>query len=63
MMAMTDPMDQIADFFRKNNNLARARELREALNEFEMRMPERIEERILSRLPAEECAPAGWGRF
>jgi hypothetical protein len=38
-------------------------ELREALDQFETRMPERIEERILSKLPIEERAPHGWSRL
>jgi hypothetical protein len=50
-------------FFHENDHLARARELREALDQFETRMPERIEGRILSRLPIEERAPSGWSRF
>jgi dipeptidyl aminopeptidase/acylaminoacyl peptidase len=62
-MTMTDPMSRIVSFFHENGNLARSRELREALEEFETRMPERIRERILSKLPAEERAPTGWSRF
>jgi hypothetical protein len=60
---MSDPMDRIVSFFHENGNLARAREVREALDQFEARMPERIRDRILSNLPVEECSPTGWTRF
>jgi hypothetical protein len=60
---MADQMDMIVSFFHENSNLARARELREALDQFETRMPDRIGERVLSVLPADERAPAGWSRF
>jgi hypothetical protein len=62
MMTMPDAMTLMVAFFHENDHLARARELREALDQFETRMPERIEGRILSRLPTEERAPRGWSR-
>jgi hypothetical protein len=63
MMMMADGMDLIVSFFHENGHFTRARELREALNEFETRMPERIRGRIMLRLPAEERAPADWSQF
>jgi hypothetical protein len=60
---MPDGMALMVAFFHESDHLARARELREALDQFETRMPERIEGRILSRLPLEERAPSGWSRF
>jgi hypothetical protein len=60
---MPDSMDQIVAFFHENGHFTRSRNLREALNEFETRMPERIRDRIFSRLPADERAPIGWSRF
>jgi hypothetical protein len=50
-------------YLNENDHLARARELREALDQFETRMPERIEGRILSKLATEARAPKGWSRF
>ena len=43
---MTDSMTLMVAFFHENDHLARARALREALDQFETRMPERIEGRI-----------------
>jgi hypothetical protein len=60
---MPDAMTLMVAFFHENDHLARARELREALDQFEMRMPERSIERILSKLPIEERAPSGWSRL
>jgi hypothetical protein len=62
-MTVTDQMDRIVSFFHENDNFSRARELREALDQFEIRMPDRVCNRILSRLPAEERAPASWRCF
>jgi hypothetical protein len=62
-MMMPDSMPLMVAFFHETDHLARARELREALDQFETRMPERIEARILSGLPPEERAPRGWSRF
>jgi hypothetical protein len=60
---MHDGIDQIIAFFHEDGHLTRARELREALNQFETRMPERIRDRILSKLPTGERSPTGWSRF
>jgi hypothetical protein len=63
MITMPDSMTLMVAFFHESDHFARARELREALEQFETLMPERIESRILSRLPSEERAPRGWSRL
>jgi hypothetical protein len=63
MITMPDSMTSMVGFFHESDHFARARELREALDQFETRMPERIEGRISSRLPTEARAPKGWSRF
>ena len=60
---MPDAMTLMVAFFHENDHLACARDLREALDQFETRMPERIEGRILSKLPTEARGPKGWRRF
>jgi hypothetical protein len=63
MIMMPNSMTSMVGFFHESDHFARARELREALDQFETRMPERIEGRMMSRLPTETRAPNGWSRF
>jgi hypothetical protein len=62
-MIMPESMALMVAFFHESDHLVRARELREALDQFETRMPERIIQRILFKLPIEERAPSGWSGF